>query len=58
MKLLKSIFGLPMVYAGVAILAASYFVNLGPATNGVLTTGLLLVVAGTFGYMRKGRNGK
>lgn len=52
MKKLKKILGLPLVCAGVAILAASYFIPYG-STNALLLTGLFLVVAGTATYVWK-----
>ena len=40
-----------MVYAGVALLTASYFTWLG-RFNAVLVAGLLLVVGGAWGYVK------
>ena len=50
MKKLKNLVGLPRVYAGVAVLVLSYVTGLS-RLNAVLATGLLLVVAGTAGYV-------
>ena len=44
--------GLPMVYVGVAVLLLSYVTRLS-RFNAVLLLGLLLVVAGTVGYVWK-----
>ena len=55
MKKLKNWAGLPLVYAGVALLAASYFTGLS-RINAVLAVGLLLVVGGTLGYIWQERS--
>ena len=49
---INKVVGLPMVYVGVAVLLLSYVTRLS-RFNAVLLLGLLLVVAGTVGYVWK-----
>ena len=49
---INKLVGLPMVYVGVAVLLLSYVTRLS-RFNAVLLLGLLLVVAGTVGYVWK-----
>ena len=53
---LKNLFGLPLVYVGVAILAASYFIPLGNS-NALLFCGLLCIVAGSIVHVWKDKKG-
>ena len=51
-RFINKLVGLPMVYVGVAVLLLSYVTRLS-RFNAVLLLGLLLVVAGTVGYVWK-----
>ena len=47
---LRKLFGLPLVYGGVAVLALSYATGLSHV-KAILIAGLALIVAGTVGYV-------
>ena len=49
-KILNRLLGLPLVYAGVAVLMLSYVTGLA-RHNAVLLTGLFLIVAGVVSYV-------
>jgi len=49
---INKLVGLPMVYVGVAVLLLAYVTRLS-RFNAVLLLGLLLVLAGTVGYVWK-----
>lgn len=54
MKKLKNLLGLPLVYAGVAILLLGYISGL-TRHNAVLVVGLLFVLVGAASYVWKER---
>ena len=51
-RFINKLVGLPMVYVGVAVLLLAYVTRLS-RFNAVLLLGLLLVLAGTVGYVWK-----